>query len=166
MDAEYFRTVWDYCYWARDRLLAATEGLSEEEYAKPNGFVYGSIRGILAHTLGGEAAWLARWQDGASSMLGEAELPTLAALRSRWAEEEAKMRAFVGGLSEAGLARDVKLRRRDGTEGSWPLWQLLAHVVNHTTQHRSEAAEALTLVGRSPGNLDMLFYFAERNARS
>src|SRR3972149_4161908 len=124
MDAEYFRTVWDYCYWARDRLLAATEGLSEEEYARPNGFVYGSLRGILAHTLGGEAAWLARWQDGASSMLGEAELPTLAALRSRWAEEEAKMRAFVGGLSEAGLARDVKLRRGGGAGGGGALGAL------------------------------------------
>src|SRR3989304_2404891 len=64
MDADYFGTVWDYCYWARDRLLAATEGLSEEEYAKPNGFVYGSIPGILAHTLGGEGAWVARWADG------------------------------------------------------------------------------------------------------
>ena len=163
MDAEYFRTVWDYCYWARDRLLAATEGLSEEEYAKPNGFVYGSIRGILAHALWGEAMWLTRWKGEAPTMPGESDPPTLAELKKRWGEEEAKMRAFLAGLSDGDLAADVKLRRRDGTEASWPLWQLVAHVANHTTQHRSEAAEALTLIGRSPGNLDMLFYFAEKN---
>jgi uncharacterized damage-inducible protein DinB len=37
-----------------------------------------------------------------------------------------------------------------------PMWQLLAHVLNHGTQHRSEAAALLTEAGRSPGDLDMV----------
>jgi uncharacterized damage-inducible protein DinB len=36
------------------------------------------------------------------------------------------------------------------------MWQLLAHVMNHGTQHRSEAAALLTEAGRSPGDLDMM----------
>ena len=44
------------------------------------------------------------------------------------------------------------------------LWQMLAHLANHGTQHRSEAAALLTAVGRSPGDLDMIFY-AEEIAR-
>ena len=46
-----------------------------------------------------------------------------------------------------------------------PMWQMLAHVVNHGTQHRSEAAVILTDAGRSPGDLDMIF-FAEELAQT
>jgi uncharacterized damage-inducible protein DinB len=38
------------------------------------------------------------------------------------------------------------------------VWQMLAHVINHGTQHRSEAAALLTTAGRSPGELDMIVY--------
>jgi uncharacterized damage-inducible protein DinB len=35
---------------------------------------------------------------------------------------------------------------------------MMWHVLNHSMQHRSEAAVALTGMGRSPGDLDLLEY--------
>jgi hypothetical protein len=43
------------------------------------------------------------------------------------------------------------------------MWQLLDHVMNHSTRHRAAAAALLTAAGRSPGDLDLLD-FAEKLA--
>jgi uncharacterized damage-inducible protein DinB len=42
------------------------------------------------------------------------------------------------------------------------MWQLLLHVVNHGTQHRSEAAVLLTAAGLSPGDFDMVDFAEQR----
>lgn len=167
MDADYFRTMFDHLYWARDRVLRAAAGLGQEEYARPNGFVYGSIRGILVHCLAGEVIWLTRCRGEAPArFISQDEVPTLEALASVWRDEEARNRAFLAGVQDDQLKNDVVFQRRDGGEFRAPLWHLLTLVLHHTTQHRSEGAEALSRVGRSPGDLDFLVYTAEAGARS
>ena len=165
MNADYFRTLYDHGYWARDRVLAAMNGLSEAEFARPNGFTYRSIRGILRHTLWAEAMWLRRWQRLDPERVPETEVATVSGLTERWRAEETKMRAYLDALDDADLTRDIALLRRDGSDLLLPRWELLTQVALHSVQHRSEAAEALTMIGRSPGDLDILFYFRERRGQ-
>lgn len=67
MDAEYFRTLFDYGYWARDRLFAAMETMTDEEYQRDLELTYGSVSGILTHCLNGEYGWRCRIAGTAQS---------------------------------------------------------------------------------------------------
>ena len=70
--------------------------------------------------------------------------------------------AFVAGLTEDDLEKVVAYVNVQGETWAYPLWQQLLHQVNHATQHRSEAAAALTRFRHSPGWLDVLVYLDEQ----
>jgi uncharacterized damage-inducible protein DinB len=161
------RLLYEYNYWANDRILRAADGIGQEELSAPVAFPSGSLRGTLVHTLSAEWIWRMRWQgDPPRAMLAEADFPTLAAIQARWKEEQAAMWAFIAGLSDADLARPLVLPNTRGEmQPPRVLGHLMAHVVNHGTQHRSEVAAILTLLGRSPGDLDLALLLSERAQR-
>jgi uncharacterized damage-inducible protein DinB len=156
--------LFDYSAWANRRILDAAEGLSQEQFTAPAGLDYGSLRGTLVHILSAETTWRERCQEGISpsSSLVEEAFPTLASLRAQWEEAEQAMRAFLAGLTDEDLRRDVHYRTKKGVPYENPLWQLLLHVINHGTQHRAEAAITLTQHGCSPGDVDLIVFLRER----
>ncbi len=157
---KYLQTLYDYHYWAVGRLLDTAAHLdpTDLDVAPLKGL--GSLRQILVHTLSAEWLWSNRLRGvSPSAMLDPAEFPTLSAIRARWAEEEATLRAVIAGLDEADLTQELAYRTTGGTAHSNPRWQILVHLANHGTQHRSEAAALLTALGHSPGDLDMIVFF-------
>ena len=163
MNADYFRMMLDYQYWCRDRLLTAMEGMSDEELTQPNGFTYGSILGILAHSLGAEHAWFERMhgrQVNRETAPNHLTIKTMEALQAHWQESEGAWQKYMAEMDDP--EREYVLRGRDGSDVTWKLWQLLTMISTHSKQHGSEAAEALTMVGHSPGDLDFPVYLRSR----
>jgi len=156
-------TLFEYNYWANQRVLKAAGQVSTEQFIAPAGLSHGSVRGALVHVLAAEVMWRLRCQQGISprAMLIESEFPTLDDLATRWRAEERDMRDYLAGLTDADLQSALHYTNTKGQSFEQALWQPLAHVVNHGTQFRGEAAVALTRLGHSPGDLDLIAFLRQ-----
>jgi uncharacterized damage-inducible protein DinB len=153
-------TLFDYNDWANGRITAVAERVSDEQLLAPANASHGSLRDTLVHMLSAEWIWRLRCQEGVSpeAPLPSDHYPDFAALRDRWQKESAALRGYIEGLSDEDLAQTVHYSSTGGRLYSDTTWHILVHLVNHGTQHRSEAAVLLTDYGHSPGDLDFILF--------
>jgi uncharacterized damage-inducible protein DinB len=162
------RTLLDFHYWARDRMLDALEPLTPEQFTRDLGNSFQSIRDTAAHTYAAEWIWHARWMGTSPSALVSADLfPDVATLRRTWSELESKVRSLVDDLGEAGVNRVFEYRLLSGAPGASPFWQMLQHVVNHASYHRGQVTTMLRQLGMQPvKSTDMITFYRERTVSS
>ena len=159
MTFEDLRTLLDYHYWARDRLLAALDPLSPEEFTRDLGSSFKSIRDTAAHIYAADWVWYERWQGHSFALPSADQFPDVASLRRAWSEHEEKMRVFVESLGEDGVNRVFAYKLLSGIEDAWPFWQMLHHVVNHATYHRGQVTTMLRQIGaKPPQSMDAIGY--------
>jgi uncharacterized damage-inducible protein DinB len=164
MNLQDLRTMLDYHYWARDRLLDALEPLTPDQFNRDLASSFKSIRETIAHTYAAEWAWHSRWQgQSPAALLPADQFPDLAAVRHAWTEHEAKMRAFLERLGDEGIAQVFEYKLLSGHQGASPFWQMLQHVVNHASYHRGQVTTMLRQLGAAPAKpMDMIAYYRTR----
>lgn len=162
MQTKDIHLLYDYNYWANGRILETAKKVTAEQLIAPAEFPYGGLRGTLTHILEAEFAWRVRFETGSmAEELLETAFPTLESLEARWREEEKSMRVYLANLRDEDLEKPLTYPIDDGKIRMRVLMHCLIHVVNHGTQHRSEAAALLTRYGQSPGDLDFTIFLNE-----
>ena len=159
MNVKEVRFLYGYTEWANHLILDAAATLSEEERLRNVGISHRSIQGTLVHMMGAEWIWLQRWLGTSPKVFWtEADFPTLEVIRSRWDELNAERSAFLSGLSDFSLLKELHYANTKGEEFAYPLIRLLQHVVNHATLHRGQVVGLIREFGHVPPPTDMLFY--------
>ena len=161
MNLQDLRTLLDYHYWARDRLLDALEPLTADQFNRDLGSSFKSIRETVVHTYAAEWAWHSRWRGQSPTALMTSEaFPDVASIRGAWSDHEKRVRAFLDELGEAGLTRICEYKLLSGQPGASPFWQLFQHVVNHASYHRGQVTTMLRQLGEKPAkSMDMIAYY-------
>jgi uncharacterized damage-inducible protein DinB len=157
-------TLFDFSYWARDRILEHAAKLSLSEFTVPSAITTRDLRGTLVHTLDVEWSWRARL-EGQPEEVWKRELPitdypNVAAIRDHWRRDEIEMRAWLKTLDDETLACVFDLAATADTAPTerYPLWYYVLHIQTHTYQQLSDAAVLLTRMRQSPGNIEFLEY--------
>ncbi|MEE9289168.1 MAG: DinB family protein [Bacteroidota bacterium] len=153
------RALYEYNRWANGRVLDAASTLNPRDFTKNLGSSYGSVRDTLVHVLSAEWIWLKRWKGiSPEAMLVPSDFPTTSSLRTRWADVEREQVEFVSELTQEATEMVVAYVNTEGESWNYPLWQLLQHVVNHSTYHRGQITTMLRQLGAHPVATDFLVF--------
>lgn len=156
------RTLYAYHTWATERLFTTAEGIAPEQWQArnvPAGMGGDSLAAVMTHLVSVERNWLLRVRAlPLPPALEAVAFPSVSDLADHWREVNRETNDYLASLDDAVLPEVLSYVNSRGEHCAYPRWQMLLHQANHATQHRSEAAVLLTLLGRSPGDLDLLRY--------
>ena len=156
-----FKQFAAYNRWANAHLYAAALALPDEDYRRPIGVFFQSLRGTLNHLLATDRLWLHR-------LTGEGDVPTrldaiihddryeLARARAR---EDQRLILVVDGYSDGDLDSAHAYLTTSGQPQEQPITDILQHLFNHQAHHRGQAHACCSiLTGTEPPSLDLLAF--------
>ena len=146
MTPEEVRLLFDYNSWANQRSLEASSQLSDEQFIKPLGSSFPSVRDTLVHICGAEWVWLERCHGRSPASIPDiSQVRSMAALREHWKPQAERLLIFIRGLTQDDLDR------------------VMQHLANHGTYHRGQITTLLRQLGTKPILTDLLHFYRERS---
>ena len=156
-----------YHVWATHRLLEAVSRVPGEDYQRDVGLFFKSIHGTLNHMLVAEhLLWYTRFAKGASPVLAldtEVE-PHRERLAQALKGGSANWTPLIASWSAERFDGQLDYRTSKGDPLSLPFAATLAHVFNHATHHRGQITAALTAMGQTCPELDMVYFLLAEQA--
>ena len=158
--------LYEFNYWANHRILQLLEQLPAEQYAREMGSSHGGTHGTLVHAMGAEEIWLQRWKGNSpGTMYTASEFPGLEAVSNRWEMVEMEMMGFCHMLkTDDDILKVISYKDMKGNAYSQPLYQMMQHLVNHSTYHRGQIITLLRQLGAKPVGTDLITFYRETTA--
>jgi uncharacterized damage-inducible protein DinB len=163
MTPQEMRLLYDYNAWANRRQMNAAAALTPEQFTKPLGSSFSSVRDTLAHICGAEWIWLERFQGRSPASLPDTtQFNDAASLQVHWNELEDRLLRFVREIKQVDLDRVFEYKTLKFGVYKNPLWQSMQHLVNHGTYHRGQVTTMLRQHGAQPVLTDLMHFYRER----
>jgi uncharacterized damage-inducible protein DinB len=158
------RRLFDYSYWAFERVWDCIMDLSDAQFTKDIDYSVGSIRNHVVHMMSLDLRWIRRVQGTTVPPLMPFEIfNTRADAKAKWDDIKDEVLTYVYSLDQAGLDEPVRYEIRTSLLGlQRGRWELLLHVANHGTDHRAQLLAMLhTHFGVKTVEQDLIFYLMD-----
>ena len=162
MTTDDIKDLYAYNRWANHKILSACRPLNSESFTRNLGNSFGSVRDTLVHTLWAEWIWLERWLGRSPKQPAVFEdYRDIDAIEKRWSEVESGQQSFIGGITDASLARRIAYENLLNQRWEYSLAHMMQHVANHSTYHRGQVVTMLRQLGAKAVSTDLLLYYDE-----
>jgi uncharacterized damage-inducible protein DinB len=156
IESELIKTFITYHVEMTRRVWESIDQITEEQFLAEDTYSRGSIRNLMVHIASTDRRWLAgvKNQPGVGHLNLE-EYPTQSAGREVFENIAKDLLDFVATLTNEDLAEKT-------LHVGEPRWQVLLHIVNHGTDHRSTVLQKLHEFGAPTFPQDFIIWLWER----
>ena len=168
MSKKYFIELSEYQIWANGLVCEWLGKISEEQWNQPVVSSFNSVYETIIHVAGAEKIWVERLRGHSKlEMLTGTFKGSKEDLIKLWKEISLNFKKLIEEMPEEKFQQKLLFKNTKRIEYNQPYYQLLAHVVNHSTYHRGQVVTMLRQVGFTDvESTDMTTYFRSKNELS
>jgi uncharacterized damage-inducible protein DinB len=155
MELELIKTFVSYHLDMTRRVWESIDQLTEEQFVADDAYSRGSIRNLMVHLANTDSNWLAGLKN-----IPESEDPPRrqyedyairTSVHAFWDATAKDVAEYIETLTEAAL-------NENPTDIPSPRWQVLLHITNHGTDHRSTVLQRLHEFGAPTFDQDFIYW--------
>ena len=151
----------DYSAWATRQLLTVCARLEPQQLDCTLGASHSSILGTFRHIYDGERVWLDRLNEDGEWRLPPGPAPeySFEFLLESWPKLWEGYRECLERATDPDLGREFVTLLPNDTFLRGPRWQIVLHVVNHSSLHRGQIISMLRTLRVQLANADLMSYY-------
>jgi uncharacterized damage-inducible protein DinB len=153
-----------YSGWANRRLLDGCSTLTADELGRDLRISHTSIIETLRHICDGEKVWLdclTTTAELGSWRLPQGQAPELSLdnIQQQWPGLWERYRRWLENVSENSLGVEIIVQLPGDIEPRFSRWQILRHVLEHSTFHRGQIVGMIRALGHQPPAINRMDYY-------
>ncbi len=160
------KMLFDYHYGTFDKVWDCVSGMATEAFVAESEYSLGSVRNHLVHCMNVDDRWLARLRlQQPPAVLDPSDYPDQATVRSEWIVIRERVLAYVGSIEDSELDETipVDIPSRYSTPRHSARREILLHMVNHGTDHRSQILARMHELGANTIEQDLILHLWEKS---
>lgn len=151
--------VWDSVFRSLDKLDNTT-------YLAEQPFFWRSLHEVSVHCMSAEWIWLSRCKgESPSGLFDPAGYPDFSSVKTHWLTIRADWDAYLATLTPADYSRPIEYRNTKGNGFTLIQKDILQHVINHATEHRSQMTPTLYNLGVPTVPLDYMSFCVRQSRK-
>ena len=159
LSVDLFKTFIEYHNDMSRRVWESIDQITEEQFVADDAYSRGSIRNLMVHLSNTDSNWLA----GLKNIPEEEDVPKKnyvddpdrTSVRAFWNATTKDLEDYAETLTEAKLGENPMDIQN-------PRWQVLLHMINHGTDHRSTVLQRLHEFGAPTFDQDFIIWLDSR----